>query len=372
MYWLLKEELKDKRHAERVLEKLYELKSGEQVGSIALNDIARMWDREPGRRSRSPRYIDFAHSVFAHFISFVRNNFRAIDTMADVTPAVADAFLTNETNRGVSARTWNSKLVLLRSVFETLLHVAGMSRNPFQRIPTKAGTTVHREPFTPEELKSIVDAADDFIRPIIVTGICTAMRRTDCCLLKKSSVDMKQGFVVVKTNKTGEVAEIPLFPLLRQEIETLPRSDSEYLFPEQAAMFQKNRSGITWRTRKVIKDAGLETQQERTDGKLKASVRDFHSFRTTWITLALSAGVPIELIKRVTGHKTVDVVLKHYFRPGREQFKNALSVALPAFITATEQEVLTMSGIHDELLAMNKGNWRSIRNKLVDQMSANA
>ncbi len=48
-----------------------------------------------------------------------------------------------------------------------------------------------RKPFTPEELKAILDVLkeDPFIRPIIVTGMCTAMRRGDCCLLRWKDVD---------------------------------------------------------------------------------------------------------------------------------------------------------------------------------------
>jgi hypothetical protein len=63
---------------------------------------------------------------------------------------------------------------------------------------------------------------------------------------------------------------------------------------------------------------------ERANGLRRASVRDFHSLRVTWVTLALTAGVPLELVQRVTGHKTTDVVLKHYFRPGQEDFRQAL------------------------------------------------
>jgi hypothetical protein len=69
--------------------------------------------------------------------------------------------------------------------------------------------------------------------------------------------------------------------------------------------------------------------EEREGGMCRASVRDFHSFRVTWVTLALTAGVPLELVQRVTGHQTTDIVLKHYFRPGREAFRSALSVAMP-------------------------------------------
>jgi hypothetical protein len=73
-------------------------------------------------------------------------------------------------------------------------------------------------------------------------------------------------------------------------------------------------------------------QTERENGQRRASVRDFHSFRVTWITLALAAGVPLELVQRVTGHRTVEVVMKHYFRPGREDFRQAILKAMPKML----------------------------------------
>jgi predicted RNase H-like HicB family nuclease len=72
---------------------------------------------------------------------------------------------------------------------------------------------------------------------------------------------------------------------------------------------------------------------ERQDGGRNASVRDFHSFRVTWVTLALTAGVPLELVQKVTGHKTTEIVLKHYFQPGREAFRQALNAAMPGLLT---------------------------------------
>ena len=72
---------------------------------------------------------------------------------------------------------------------------------------------------------------------------------------------------------------------------------------------------------------------KRGDRGRQASVRDFHSFRVTWVTLALTAGVPLELVQKVTGHKTTDVVLKHYFQPGREDFRQTLQSAMPKLLT---------------------------------------
>ena len=228
------------------------------------------------------------------------------------------------------------------------------SINPFSSIPTRETETIFRKPFTPEELKAIVDAArdDDFIRPILITGMCTAMRRGDCCLLKWKDVDLARRFITVKTNKTGQTVSIPIFPMLYDEL-ALRQPSEAYVFPEQAKMYVENSDGITWRVRKILAAAGFkdadengdtdqaddtevvrgEIHVERRDGLRRASVRDFHSFRVTWVTLALTAGVPLELVQKVTGHRTTDIVLKHYFQPGREEFRRALQSAMPKLLT---------------------------------------
>ena len=70
----------------------------------------------------------------------------------------------------------------------------------------------------------------------------------------------------------------------------------------------------------------------------RAVVGDFHRFRVDWVTLALTAGVPLELVQKVTGHKTADIVLKHYFQPGREAFQKALNSAMPKLLTSGKAE----------------------------------
>jgi hypothetical protein len=106
-------------------------------------------------------------------------------------------------------------------------------------------------------------------------------------------------------------------------------------------------------------------------------VRDSHSFRVTWITLALAAGVPLELVQRVTGHKTVEIVLKHYFRPGREDFKQRILAAMPRLLAgpadgsktidveAVETPDKGVSDALDKALAVLKGVTGKANQKLV-------
>jgi integrase len=404
-----------------------------------------------------------------------------------VSPDTVRAFMDAESARGLAPKTWNDTLKLLRTTFKRLHPQLNDGSNPFRGLITKATETVNRDPFPVPVLKAIleVSVADPFIRPIIVTGICTAMRRGDCCLLKWADVDLEEGFITVKTSKTGETVDVPLFPMLRDLLREGRAQQggpggqkSEFCFPEAAAMYEKNPDGITWRVKQVLAAAfrqhaaeagtalpdlpaaevrqrgvayldtlpptkrtrhmrdifdlytagkdinevmvgtglsrgsvsGLLNNIERNikcvlvrgkvrgsvaellqegrgeKGDRRASVYDFHSFRVTWITLALAAGVPLELVQRVTGHRTVEIVLKHYFRPGREDFRETILSAMPELLTApTAAPVLSAAsgamaaimdaGGHHEptgagdvleealkaLEAMNAKNWRKQR-----------
>jgi integrase len=121
-------------------------------------------------------------------------------------------------------------------------------------------------------------------------------------------------------------------------------------------------------------EGGSLTAQMRTDTSLLrakreggtriASVRDFHSFRVTWVTIALTGGVPLELVQKVTGHKTTDIMLKHYFQPGREAFRQALSAAMPALLTNGQKSP------KDELLelaqAMTAKTWKQAQTRIIE------
>lgn len=421
--------------AKALVEKFYEIETGEQIKVPYVRDLIKTLGKLPRRHEVAANYEAHRQDILGRFISFITATYSKASKLSQITPTLAEAFMTAENSRGIGARTYNEVLMILRQTFRRLQSRIGLPTNPFGDIPGRDSDTVSREPFTPEELKAVVEAAqkDDFIRPIIITAVCTAMRRGDCALLKWRDVNLPERFVTVKTSKTGKTVSIPIFPLLYDELRHRDKN-GEYVFPEAAAMYKSNPDGLNWRLKRVLWDAGFvdaeaaarakngkdarpvlspeETRlkgmdaiqratmtedKRRTmsaiftaymDGKTtggiakelniskgtvsghlnmvekmigatvihrqerplpavirgvihgedngnrlrKASVKGWHSFRTTWITLALTAGVPLELVKRMTGHATTEVVLEHYFRPGREQFRAALQSAMPKLL----------------------------------------
>lgn len=431
------EEVRSKQHAERLLEKMWESKTGEVVHSVKLSELEKEWATIPRKHKPDERYAAQCQSTLGRFVEFVRTHNGKVQELGQVTRATARAFLEAEEERKVAGKTWNDTLKLLRATFNHLLP-PGVA-NPFAGVPTRDTETVFRKPFSAEELKAILGACkdDDFIRPIIVTGMCTAMRRGDCCTLAWKDVDLERGFITVKTAKTGQTVSIPIFGLLRDELaktvaERKRKGETgELVFPDQAKMYTHNPDGITWRVKKVLAVAlgavkpkadglpevsatearrrghefiaglpdsekkqrmlavfdaymdGKKTSEvkaaagvskgsvsgylneieravkcqivrgrpeggsvtaalktdlsllrtKRSDSERAASVRDFHSLRVSWVTIALTGGVPLELVQKVTGHKTTEIVLKHYFQPGREDFRMALQSAMPNLLT---------------------------------------
>ncbi len=98
--------------------------------------------------------------------------------------------------------------------------------------------------------------------------------------------------------------------------------------------------------------------EERTQGKLRASVRDFHSFRTTFVTIALMRGLPIDIVRKITGHQTVDVVMKNYFRPEREQLKAAMQKALPGLLTSAAKPFTPAERAAEVLRSAGSKDWK--------------
>jgi len=393
------DEARSKKNSAQLIEKLYEMKTGEKLDSVKLANLDSEWTKIPRNRPAKARYAEECQAALRRFVRSVRENHPKAADIGQVTRTLAREYMEAESDRGVTPRTWNGTLKLLRSTFRHLLPPG--CQNPFADMPVRSMDTVFRKPFSPDELKAVLEAGkeDDFIRPILVVGSCTAMRRGDCCLLKWPDVDLERRFITVKTAKTGQTVSIPIFPLLFDELAAMAEARGEksdgYVFPEQAKMYLENPDGITRRVRQVFAVAGFkdmeeageagngkgkEGQPDRTEVKLlgngatpsgqrppspqsgegeedgaavhrgeihaerkkgegvrRASVRDFHSFRVTWVTLALTAGVPLELVQKVTGHKTTDIVLKHYFQPGREDFRRALQSAMPKLLTNGQQ-----------------------------------
>ena len=146
-----------------------------------VGDIAARWKPLPRRRPLSDSYAFQVESWINRFVIFIKDANSALQEMSQVQSNLCRDFTKAEEERGITAKTYNNTLIFLRTVFHALRKDAGLPDNPFDGIPTRDGEAIFRKLFTADELAIIVEKAkaDAFIYPLVVTGMCTAMRRGD-------------------------------------------------------------------------------------------------------------------------------------------------------------------------------------------------
>lgn len=447
------------KSTEELAQAVYQARTGgRRVKTYLIDDLQDIWRDMPRKRTSSTKHLELCLSWLKVFMDYAATNFPTVKKLDHLSLHQAKTYLKHQKDRGIAAKTYNDILWVLKAVFRR----AGS--NVFDEFKSMPVETVNRKPYSPDELKAVFEAAesDEFIRPIIIMAACTAMRRGDCCLLKWDSVDLEEGYITVKTSKTGATVDIPIFPMLYDEIATRQGNRSEYVFLEQAKQYKRNPGMLTDRLRKVLSLAGFRDHDvktirviddfdpaklkrkvtghiktvrnerkrdrmqrlfdsyssglrmceaaekvgislstasgylneleavtgiafirgkprknvghlppkrgnvhaERETGLLRASIRDFHSFRTTWVTIALSGGIPFELVQKVTGHTTASVVMKHYFKPHRAQLKRAIQRSMPNMLAAGA--VTPIEKATDVLRKANTKNWEATIGKALE------
>ncbi len=468
---LLVEDLRSRKTVEELTQRIVKSRTGAKQEFVKIKAIPERWTKFPRDSPMSPDYEADRIAVLNRFVDFMAHHWPQCKDLLDVRERHVVAFLESESARGISARTWNGTLGLLKSVFAKLEPSADAYTQFLRNAKSRKEDTVHREPFSPEELGRILEAAkkDEILRGPVHVACYTALRKGDACRLKWSSVDLNAGIIRTRTSKTGEWVEIPIMPILAEELSHHPKGKGEYVFPEAAALYQdaKKRSVLNKRFKNILRAAGFANDTDKAvssrpplpklspedtrkravaalDGsgfqdrkkekmlavldayiegatlpeiasklrvskgtvslhlntleelcrcaifrhrgpapaegatevletseggdRLKRGSRyGWHSFRTTFITQALNAGMPEELVRRVTGHSAVDIVRKHYFRPNQETFRKEFARVAEGFYQ-TEAEapaVPDLDAIRAIVEGMKAGTWKRDREKLL-------
>lgn len=236
----------------------------------------------------------------------------------------------------------NPSIKILRAVFEDARRDGFISDNPAKdcgMLKKSAGAS--RRPFTIEELKKALAAADDEWRSMILFGLYTGQRLGDLARLTWQNLDLQAGEITLTTAKTGRVVRIPIAAPLLAHIETLPAGDDAkaWLHPRAARHAIVNGSTLSRQFGELLASVGLtkERDHEKEDeGKGRAARRaaselSFHSLRHTATSLMKNAGVSPAIVQDIIGHESAEISA-HYTHVEHSAKAQALA-ALPDFTT---------------------------------------
>ena len=219
--------------------------------------------------------------------------FRRITTM-DV-EGIRGAFAAT----GATGCTVNKQFAVIRRIFQSAVDCGALDLNPAKSI--KAASTsdsTERRPFTPPEVRSLIEAADsDEWKGLIVLACQTGLRRGDLLALTHHNVNDE--WLTIQTGKTGAVVSMPLSAPCLAWLQDRP---SGQLFP---ALAKVKAAKLSLRFDEIMGKADVPKVVVIIPGDVpKVGSRSFHSLRHSFISWLAQMDVNADVRMKLSGHSS--------------------------------------------------------------------
>jgi len=334
----------------------------EREPGIALSEGIKLFQDSPKRRDVGKQRAAQYKSIYAYFTGFLAGNYPAVSALNDVTPEIVEAFA-KKLKAEKGTRSYNVYTGSLKTIFKTLLPD---DKNPFDGIKKQSESPVSSNDLTAEQINAVFAAVDGEMTLSLMhraemavlfrLGAYTGLRLEDCCVLKWSAVKLNQRVITWMPCKTkhssGKPVHIPIHPELETQLKKAQewKDESGYILPGVAERYGRNPSGIRQDAQKVIH---WSLWKDKREGEYPPKPDDkygFHSFRHSFVSLCLNAGVPVPVVQAIVGH-TSSLVTRIYTHITPETMRQ-ITAALPS---RGQKEELTYSERLQEIAAILKG-----------------
>ena len=304
------------KQAQRVISDVFQRAMGASLPSTSIRDYFESWLNRK-KAETAPNTFIFYNGKARRFLKWLGP--RAEHQLLNLTSANVLAFRASELDR-VNSSSVNHAIKFLRMVFEDAKREGHIADNPADGVKVvRRNGERSRRPFTKPEIKSLVAAANDEWRSLILFGAYTGQRLGDLARLKRSNLDLETNELRLITSKTGRQQIIPIAVPLRKHIETLRVGDnpSQPLHPSAFRSVTKSQkvSTLSRQFSELMVRTGLAAPKkhrksvdcEGRDGRRKMSELSFHSLRHTATSLMKNAGVPAAIVQDIMGHESAAI-----------------------------------------------------------------
>lgn len=301
--------------ARKVINEIYALAHEETLATATVKEYLDSWlarksvETAPGTHKK---YQDVA----TQFLDFIGN--QAEHDISRISTKHVAAFR-DEKARRLSAATTNIALKILRVAFAQAKREGYITENPAENVAIirRQEEKTERRPFTIPELRSLLAAADDDWKGMILFGLYTGQRLKDLATLTWKNIDLERREVRLVTGKTGRRQALPLAMPLVEYLSSRPGNDDprSRLFPTVYAVLEKSgRSGsLSNKFYEILTSAGLvkeRTHQKTGKGRSVKRAQNeisFHCLRHTATSLMKNAGISPAIVQEFIGHDSPEI-----------------------------------------------------------------
>jgi integrase len=226
-----------------------------------------------------------------------------------ITELDIDYYKKNRQEAGIATGTINRELAVLSHLFTKAIEWKWLSNKP--AVIKKFQETQHRITYlSVEQIDRLLTEAkkdvNQYVYPFIAIGLETAMRRSEILSIRLEHIDLSQRVIFIPRAKAG-ARQQPITAYLAEVLAPYLQKTT----PDQIWLFPAKRSAtghcvsIEKPFRRVVIAAGLNP---------KEVIR--HTLRHTAITHLVQAGVDLPTVKRISGHKTLQMVERYSHQNG--------------------------------------------------------
>lgn len=240
--------------------------------------------------------------------------------LTQTTPQDVSAFVSGAQQAGMKASTINGRLSFLSEFFAYLCADEVMARQPVVRRRHRLLThTTLPKPMRSVDVTAffkVIDSVRD--RLLFLIMLRCGLRVSEVCALRWEDVDWEDSTLRVNNGK-GQVDRIVYFSAdVAQTLKTWAACPhkNQYLFPSrEPTATPLHRSRVFVLMKGYLKAANITRSYSP------------HCLRHTFATELLNAGVPLEVLKELLGHKSLHVTLRYtqlYEGTKRQQYEQAM------------------------------------------------
>jgi len=196
----------------------------------------------------------------------------------------------------VSVARVNRNLSCLKCMFNRAIDWGKIEQNPMRKVKMLKETNTRLRYLEKEEIAKLLNSCSENLRPIIIVALNTGMRQGEILGLKWEDVDLKRGIIYLLNTKNGDRREVPMNKAVSMALEGIERdTESSYMFCDK---FSKPYINVRSSFFTAMKKSGIINFR-------------FHDLRHTAASHLVMAGVDLNTVRELLGHKSLGMTLRY-------------------------------------------------------------
>lgn len=243
------------------------------------------------------------------------------DNLTQTTSSDIDGFIATASSHGLAAVTINGYLSALKELFDFLREDGQMHIQPVirrrHRLPTP---TTLPKPIAEADLMAffkVIDSVRD--RLLFLLMLRCGLRVSEACSLTWNDIDLAASSLRINNGKGQVDRVVYIAPDVEKALQLWQArgTPSPYLFPSRRRRSAPLGRGVVhWQMKKYLRLAGIHPNDSA------------HCLRHTFATQLLNAGVSLEVLKELMGHRSIQMTLRYtklYEATKRQQYDQAMA-----------------------------------------------